>query len=156
MSIASKQVNRTVTQDRQICDLQDHRQSLWATIGCGQWNAEELAYLPNCKAHAQPIDVATGTKESEGFTDCDGAGLALRGGAGVEADEGVCLIAGVDLQPGLPRCEERGQRVGGLVVRKLQVVAACALGRVQKQWSGGCTTITVCQVQHADCTNQAS
>ena len=101
---------------------------------------EELAYLPHCKAHAQAIDVATGTMKSEGLTDCDGAGLALRGGGGVEADEGVCLIAGVDLQLGLPRCEEGGQRVGCLVVRKLQVVAAGAFGRVKEQRSGGCTT----------------
>ena len=75
-----------------------------------------------------------------GLTDCDGAGLALRGCSGVETDDGVCLIAGIDLQLGLPGCEEGGQRVGGLVVRKLQVVAACALGRVQEQWRGGCTT----------------
>ena len=75
-----------------------------------------------------------------GLTDCDGAGLALRGGGGVEADEGVCLIAGIDLQLGLPGCQQGGQRVGGLIVRKLQVVAACALGCVQEQWCGGCTT----------------
>ena len=74
------------------------------------------------------------------LTDCDGAGLALRGCSGVEADDGVCLVAGIDLQLGLPGCEEGGQRVGRAVVCKLQVVAACALGRVQEQWRGGCTT----------------
>ena len=137
--VSSKQAGQENSHSRQT--------TMWSlrssaiTLGNNRlWTVGKLLHILHCKAHAQAIDLATGSKKCGELTDCDGAGLALRGCSGVETDDGVCLITGIDLQLGLPRGEEGGQRVGGLVVRKLQVVAACALGRVQEQRSGSCTT----------------
>ena len=77
-----------------------------------------------------------------GLTHSDSSRLADWRGLGVEADQGVQSITGINLQLGLPGGQEGGQCVQGAVVVKLQVVAACVLGRVQEQRRGSCKDTT--------------